>query len=226
MDQRDSYLPPQVILPILLFFSSYHLVLISFTYLVFLSLTKSANLSDFSSSNFPRGRLMPPFRYIPLLTLIFIGIASRYIPHPANFTPLNLLAVLSAIYLESRWSSFCVLLAIMLFTDVWIGFHSTLPYVYFGFSLAILGANKLNGDRSLQKAPVCCLAGSLVFFVVTNFGVWATTTLYPQTIEGLGCCYLAALPFLSTQLLGDLFFLVLLGLGQSLRLPVMYGRRT
>ncbi|MFM7399706.1 MAG: DUF6580 family putative transport protein, partial [Bacteroidota bacterium] len=50
------------------------------------------------------------------------------------------------------------------------------------------------------------LAGSLVFFLVTNFSVWYGSTFYPQNTAGLIACYTAGLPFLGNTVLGDLFF--------------------
>ena len=45
---------------------------------------------------------------------------------------------------------------------------------------------------------------SLLFFIVTNFGVWLTG--YPKTIEGFVLCYTLAIPFFINAIAGDLFF--------------------
>ena len=50
------------------------------------------------------------------------------------------------------------------------------------------------------------LAGSVLFFVWTNFGVWAFWNLYPHTLEGLVACYTAAIPFFRNTLLGDVVY--------------------
>ena len=54
------------------------------------------------------------------------------------------------------------------------------------------------------------VALSLLFFFVTNFGVWMASPLYPPTLQGLGLCYLAGIPFLAHQILGDLVYGLLL----------------
>lgn len=47
--------------------------------------------------------------------------------------------------------------------------------------------------------PFC----SLVFYLISNFGVWLSTNMYERSFEGLVCCYIAALPFIKYQWLGD-----------------------
>lgn len=54
------------------------------------------------------------------------------------------------------------------------------------------------------------MASSVLFFVVTNFGVWAFDGLYPRTLEGLVVCYVAAIPFFANTLAGTLFYALLL----------------
>jgi hypothetical protein len=56
------------------------------------------------------------------------------------------------------------------------------------------------------RLAAASIAGSVLFFVVTNFGVWARDGLYPHTLAGLANCYVAALPFFQNGLVGDLFF--------------------
>jgi hypothetical protein len=68
------------------------------------------------------------------------------------------------------------------------------------------------------------LASSVLFFVLTNFGVWAFDALYPKTLEGLMACYVAAIPFFRNTLLGDLSYTVVLFGGFALlerRIPVL-----
>jgi hypothetical protein len=54
------------------------------------------------------------------------------------------------------------------------------------------------------------LASSIIFFVLTNFGVWAFGSWYPKTWEGLVACYVAAIPFFHNTLLGDAFYVSVL----------------
>jgi hypothetical protein len=54
------------------------------------------------------------------------------------------------------------------------------------------------------------LCGSVSFFLITNFGVWAAGAMYPRTGAGLAACFVAALPFFRETLLGDLAYSAIL----------------
>ena len=64
-----------------------------------------------------------------------------------------------------------------------------------------------------RRAPLvlgAALAASVLFFVLSNFGVWATDTLYPRTFDGLVTCYVMAIPFFDYTVAGDLFYTTLM----------------
>src|SRR5437016_2796255 len=105
------------------------------------------------------------------LSLIVLGAASRLLPHPANVTPVTAMALLGGAYLEGAWA-YLLPLGILALSDAFLGFHSTVPFVYAGFLLAARLGRGL--DRS-GAAPIAgmTLAGSSAFFVLSNFGVWA-----------------------------------------------------
>ena len=57
------------------------------------------------------------------------------------------------------------------------------------------------------------LAGSVLFFLVSNFGVWLTAQMvpgYPACTAGIVPCYAQALPFFQWTVLGTLFYSALL----------------
>lgn len=133
-------------------------------------------------------------KYNRIFILISIAILSRLIPHPPNFTAMNAIAFLGSTYLLGRNGSLLVLFAGMFLSDCLIGFHNQIFAVYFCF-----GLTTLLGRRYILLAP-------FLFFGVTNFSEWILNPLYPKTLHGLELCYLAALPFLQNQILGDLFY--------------------
>lgn len=94
----------------------------------------------------------------------------------------------------------------------WPGFHSLMLVVYASF-IPTVGIGMLV-RRHLRPHIVICgsLAGSSIFFLVTNYAYWSlpSQTLYPRSWEGLVACYQAALPFYRTMILGDLFYTTLL----------------
>jgi hypothetical protein len=94
--------------------------------------------------------------------------------------------------------------------------HGLIPVVYGSFVLIVCLGFLLRGRRKVVQIAGATLAGSLLFFVLTNLGVWAMGSLYPKTWEGLVACYVAAIPFFQNTLLGDAVYATLLFGGLAL----------
>tara|TARA_B100000963_G_scaffold15073_1_gene11554 strand:- start:200 stop:682 length:483 start_codon:yes stop_codon:yes gene_type:complete len=138
-----------------------------------------------------------------LVSLIFFAILSRFLPHPPNFTPIAAIALLSSKGFTNRWVVFLIPIVSLFISDLFIGLHATIPFVYISFILiALLGmyVKKIN--------IVSVLLSSTIFFLVSNFGVWLL--YYPISTEGLVQCYTLALPFFLNTVLGDLVYGALL----------------
>lgn len=141
------------------------------------------------------------------LVLLILGVAARLLPHPANFTPVAALALFGGYYFSKRQAVLLPLLTVFI-ADIFLGgyYGPTMFYVYGSYLLFILIGQLVKGRRLLTLAPAT-LASSLLFFIITNFGVWADPLFYyPRTLTGLLECYTAALPFFRNTILGDLFF--------------------
>lgn len=145
-------------------------------------------------------------RLLAILGFVLMGIMSRFIPHLPNFTAINALALFSAFYLGSPWTAFAAMFTCMFLSDLVLGLHSSMAFVYLSFGLVVLFGHWFNQGKSLRRVPACCLLSSLLFFIVTNLGEWLSGSLYAPTLNGLGLCYAAALPFLANQVFGDLFY--------------------
>ena len=87
----------------------------------------------------------------------------------------------------------------MIISDFFIGFHSTIFFVYGSYILITL-----YGRLSKNITTVTVIFSSIIFFFITNLGVWLNG--YPLTIEGFLACYMMAIPFFINTLLGDLFY--------------------
>ena len=145
-------------------------------------------------------------RPLAILTAIVVAAVLRLVPHPPNFTPIGAMALFSGAYLTRRGLAFAVPLAAMLLSDAVLGFHSGMPFVYGSVALIVaIGWLALKRVSSLRIAGAA-LVSSLLFFVVTNFGTWAVSGMYPMTLAGLAACYLAAIPFFQNTVVGDLFY--------------------
>ena len=138
---------------------------------------------------------------VPLLVLL--GVGARLTPHPWNVSPVAAFALFSGTILPKRWS-LIVPLATMIISDYLIGLHATVPFTW-GAVLLISFLGWLLRDRfGWTKLLGTSLLGSCLFFLITNFGVWAIGDWYPRTAEGLWTCYVAGIPYFRGTLLGDL----------------------
>jgi hypothetical protein len=103
-------------------------------------------------------------------------------------------------------AAFLVPLAALCLTDFWFGFSLLTPVVYGSFALIVCLGFWLHGRRSAGRIVAAALCGSILFFILTNLGVWALAPLYPKTLSGLSECYIAAVPFFRNTLAGDLLY--------------------
>lgn len=140
--------------------------------------------------------------------LLIVAILSRFLPHPPNFTAVGASALYSGKYIRGPWAYFVPIVA-MLISDLFLGLHTTMPFVYGSFIVSIVLGRTLIKRRGWLNTGLTTMIGSVIFYLVTNFGVWLTTPLYPHNLAGLAQCYLLALPFFAWTLLGDITFVAL-----------------
>jgi hypothetical protein len=112
----------------------------------------------------------------------------------------------------------------MVLSDVVLGFHSTVWYVYAGVMLTVLIGSALQ-RFSILRVGVAAILASLLFFIITNFGAWLHHDMYPQNIVGLLQSYIAGLPFLRNSLIANLIFsyLVFYGFNRFLSARLSYS---
>jgi hypothetical protein len=137
---------------------------------------------------------------------IFFGIlivlsASRFIPHPPNFTSLLALsfyvpALLGLRYLPALLISFAI-------TDMVIGYHTGTFFTWGSVFLIGLMANSFS--KTLTTRLSGALIGAVIFFTITNFGVWASG-MYGYTMAGLISCYTLAIPFFAYSVISTIVF--------------------
>ncbi len=153
---------------------------------------------------------------------IIAAVILRLIPHLPNFAPIAALGLFGGTYLNKKYA-LLVPLGAMLISDYFIGFAS-FPVtfsVYFSFFLIGLIGLWLRRHKNLSNIIGATLAGSILFFVITNFAVWAATPWYPKNLAGLEQSYFLALPFFRNTILGDLFYVsTMFGLFELVQLIV------
>jgi uncharacterized protein DUF6580 len=184
--------------------------------------TASTGLSNCVLSDYAAPMTANHTRLAAILTAIFLAAALRLLPHPPNFTPIGAMALFGGAYFGRKALAFVAPFAALLLSDAVIGFHSGMPYVYGSVALIVLIGWAVANRVTLLSVTAASIVSSVLFFLVTNFGVWAKGLYYPQTLLGLVDCYVAAIPFFQNTLAGDLFFAALLFGGFALleqRLP-------
>jgi hypothetical protein len=150
-------------------------------------------------------------RILAIISAIVIAAAMRLVPHPPNFTPIGAMALFSGAYLGRKDAIALVApLAALLLSDLVLGFYHGMLTVYFSVALiAVIGAVALK-QRSPIRIGGAALASSVLFFILTNFGMWLSSGFYPRTTAGLEACFIAAIPFFQNTVAGDLFYAGLL----------------
>ncbi len=144
--------------------------------------------------------------------LLIVGAAcARLLPHPPNVTPVIAMALVGGIYLDRR-ISLVVPLAALFLSDLILGFHGLMAYVYGSVLLISLLGIAIRRRKNAVTMLGGSLAGSLLFFLITNAGVWLRGggRVYPMTIDGLMLSYTLAIPFFRNAVFGDLLFVTVL----------------
>jgi len=153
---------------------------------------------------------MRPLRPLALGAVILVAAASRLLPHPPNFTPIGAMALFGGAHLRERWQAFVVPLAAMALSDWIIGWHWLMPLVYGAFALTVVIGMWLRNRKTVLPITGAAMASAVLFFVLTNFGVWAFGSMYPKTLPGLVAAYVAAIPFFRNTMAGDVFYTAVL----------------
>ena len=155
-------------------------------------------------------------RLITLSLIIFAIAMFRLLPHPPNVSPVAAMALFGGAYFSDKRVAFLVPFLALLLSDVLIGLHDTMVYVYAGFALTVVIGFWIGKKPNIGRTAIAVLVYSVLFFIITNFGAWASFGLYPKTTEGLMQAYVAAIPFFQNSLLGNLVFTTLLFGGYAL----------
>ncbi|RZO49273.1 MAG: DUF1289 domain-containing protein [Candidatus Pelagibacterales bacterium] len=144
--------------------------------------------------------------------LILILALARLIPHPPNFTPIIAVAIMSGYFFKNINLSFIILLISMLIADTFIGFYENIIFVYASLLLITYIFHKFSSKINFKNLFISGFAGSLLFFIVSNFGVWllgspgVNDIAYEKSFSGLIQCYVLAIPFFGNTFLSTLVF--------------------
>ena len=146
------------------------------------------------------------------ISLILILAFARLIPHPPNFTPIIAVALISGYFFKNINLSLLTLLVAMLLSDLFIGFYENMIFVYASLLVITFIFHKISNKINFKNLFIYGFVGSLIFFIVSNFGVWALGSpgvydiAYEKSLSGLLQCYILAIPFFGNTFLSTLIF--------------------
>ena len=178
-----------------------------------------------------------PLRPSVLLAFVLLAVlgrvASPLLPHAFNFAPMDAIALFAGAYFRPRHLAMLVPLLSVWVSDLLLNyqylghvelFYSGFYWQYGTYALLALLAHSALRTVTLPRVAVAGVSAAVLFFLITNFGVWATGTMYPHTSGGLLACYVAAVPFFPQSLLSNLVYCTVLFGGFALaqrRFPLL-----
>jgi hypothetical protein len=175
----------------------------------------------------------PRVQVRPFAAGLMVALASlfRIFPtlKPENVAPVGALALFGGARLP-LWQAFVMQFICMAISDLVLGMffgrYGFDPFVYGSFAIYVLLGRLLRNTRSPWKVGSVSLLASLQFYLITNFGVWYSYSIYPPTLIGLLECYAAGLLFFGFTVAGDLgFSAVLFGAYDWLPRMILGSRR-
>ncbi|HEV2530821.1 DUF6580 family putative transport protein [Phenylobacterium sp.] len=154
------------------------------------------------------------FGWTRLATLAAIAAVALYriAPHLPNLTPVGAMFVLGGLYLGRNLAWMAAPFAGLIVSDTVLNLaydgrpiHAGRVFDYAAFLVVGLAARWM-ADKPLAARIGMVVAAPVLFFLISNFGVWAGGSMYPRTAQGLMDCYTLAVPFFRGTLLGDWLF--------------------
>ena len=145
--------------------------------------------------------------FLPIAILIFLAAITRFIPHPFNFTAIGAMALFSGANFKDKRFAYLMPIAVMLLTDLFLGFHFSILPVYACFAFTVWLGTRISNKQNFLNVAGSSITSSVVFFLITNLPFWYLDQhLYPMSLEGTLQSYTMGLPFFLNQIVGDLFF--------------------
>lgn len=154
-----------------------------------------------------------------LCMLLLLAVASRLIPHPANFAPMGAMVLFGSAYFSRKYLAILLPIIAIWLSDLFINnvvyaqYYPNFTWFYEGFywqygTYVLIGLCGLIifKKANLKRVLTGGLISTFLFFLITNFGCWVGNTTYPQNFVGLIECYAMGIPFLKGTLLGDMFY--------------------
>ncbi len=148
---------------------------------------------------------------ITAVLVIFAGAMARLIPHPINFAPIGALAIFGGMTIKEKKYALVLPLGALLLSDLLFelftktpGFYGGSQYFVYGAFILVTFLATLVKKTTVMSVFAACVWSGIIFFALSNFGVWASGGYYPKTWAGLTTCFAAAIPFYSNDFFGNM----------------------
>lgn len=159
-------------------------------------------------------------------SLIILAALSRLLPHPDNVTPIGSMALLGGAIIGRKYLAFLIPFLALYLSDFVLNntllrgfypdhsgiilFSNYMIWTYVAFGLIVMLGIGLLKKLNIARILGASLFASVLFFLISNFGIWVHSPFYSKDLNGIMSCYAVALPFFRTSVLGDLFFITVL----------------
>ena len=145
-------------------------------------------------------------RYIIIFFALMLLIASRSLSFIPNFTPTISLIVFISIMFRNNYTLAFIIVLSQLISDYFLGYYSSMLFVYLGYVLIALTSKYIMKNLSFIYVIWASCISVLIFYLVSNYGVWQMMGLYEYSLNGLMQCYIAGIPFLKYSLISTLLY--------------------
>ena len=166
---------------------------------------------------------------ITVASIIAVLAIFRLLPHWPNVSPVAAMALFGGAYFADKRVAFIVPFLALFLSDLFLGLHNSMVFVYAGFALTVAIGFALKNRVTVTNTLFAAVAASVVFFLLTNLGSWLMSGLYVKSSAGLMQAYVAGIPFFQNSLLGNLVYTAIIFGGywvlqrsfSGLRMPVL-----
>lgn len=154
-----------------------------------------------------------------LFIICIIAAATRLIPSEmVNFTAIGALAFMGGAMIQNKWLRYALPIGLLAITDVILNtvihseytggtfFYDGMLWVYIPFIISVALGRIILKEATAGKVLFAGIVSGIVFFLLSNFGVWMSGTLYPKTLGGLAEAYYMGLPFFRNTLIGNVVY--------------------
>ena len=136
------------------------------------------------------------------IVLVLVGASSRLLHLPPNIAAVTGVTIFAGFALRNIWLALVVPIAAMALADVVLGWYNEAIFTYVGMAAGVVLARGLLHPLTPLRLIGTTFLASLVFFIVSNLGVFVSG-YYGYSLDGLIACYVAAIPFWQNSLIAD-----------------------